>query len=142
MVRGQYKLTGGSDTAKRKESVFKLRQAREFHERTYRQVVEEIQLSWNAYETARTQLEHFKVYEDASKQALVAFRKQFNIGQRTLLDLLDQENEVFQASINYINGLNDLIFSAYRILAGTGKLLWACEVKLAPAGQYYPVIPH
>ncbi len=129
MVRGQYKLTGGSDTAKRKESVFKLRQAREFHERTYRQVVEEIQLSWNAYETAKTQLEHFKVYEDASKQALVVFRKQFNIGQRTLLDLLDQENEVFQASINYINGLNDLIFSAYRILAGTGKLLWACEVK-------------
>ncbi len=129
MVRGQYKLTGGSDTAKRKESVFRLQQARELHERTYRQVVEEIQLSWNAYETAKTQLEHFKVYEDASKQALMAYRKQFNIGQRTLLDLLDQENEVFQASINYINGLNDLIFSAYRILAGTGKLLWAFEVK-------------
>jgi adhesin transport system outer membrane protein len=130
MVRGRYNFTGGKDIARRKETVIELEQAREIRDRTHRQVIESIQLSWNAWQTASQQLEFFKVHVDASKQALASYRKQFNIGQRTLLDLLDQENEVFQASINYINGNNNALFSEYRVLAGIGKLLWTLEVPL------------
>lgn len=130
MVRGRYNFTGGKDIARRQETVYQLDQAKEIRARTHRQVVESMQLSWNAYETAKLQLEYFKTHVDASKQALLAYRKQFNIGQRTLIDLLDQENEVFQANINYVNGLNTLAFSTYRILAGTGKLLWSLDVGL------------
>ena len=130
MVRGRYNFTGGKDIARRKETVIELEQAREIRDRTHRQVIESIQLSWNAWQTASQQLEFFKVHVDASKQALDSYRKQFNIGQRTLLDLLDQENEVFQASINYVNGINNELFSQYRVLAGMGKLLWALEVPL------------
>lgn len=130
MVRGRYNLTGGKDMARRQETVYELEQAREIRDRTRRQVIESVQLSWNAYRTAKSQLEYFKVHVDASTSALAAYRKQFNIGQRTLIDLLDQENEVFQANINYANALNDLMFAEYRILAGTGRLLWALEVPL------------
>jgi adhesin transport system outer membrane protein len=130
MLRGRYNLTGGKDVARRRETVHELDQAREVRGRTRRQVIESIRLSWNAYETARSQLEYFKIHVDASSKALSAYRKQFSIGQRTLVDLLDQENEVFQANINYANGLNDLLFAEYRILAGTGRLLWALEVPL------------
>ncbi len=130
MVRGRYNFTGGKDVARRQETVHELMQAKEIRDRTRRQVTESIRLSWNAYETAKSQLEYFKVHVDASSNALDAYRKQFNIGQRTLIDLLDQENEVFQARINYANALNDLRFAEYRILAGTGRLLWAMEVPL------------
>ena len=130
MVRGRYNLTGGKDMARRQETVYQIDEAREIRDRTRRQVIESIQLSWNAYETAKSQIEFFKIHVDASEQALRAYRKQFNLGQRTLIDLLDQENEVFQANINLVNGLNDLSFSTYRIIAGTGKLLWAMEVPL------------
>ena len=95
-----------------------------------RQISEGIRLAWNAYDTARSQLEDFKLHVNASTKALQAYRKQFTIGQRTLVDVLDQENEVFQANINYTNALNDLMFAEYRILAGTGRLLWALEVPL------------
>jgi len=130
MVRGRYNLTGGKDMARRQETVYQIDEAMEIRDRTRRQVIESIQLSWNAYETAKSQIEFFKIHVDASEQALGAYRKQFNLGQRTLIDLLDQENEVFQAKINLVNGLNDLSFSTYRILAGTGKLLWAMQVPL------------
>lgn len=130
MVRGRYNLTGGKDMARRQETVYQIDEAMEIRDRTRRQVIESIQLSWNAYETAKSQIEFFKIHVDASEQALGAYRKQFNLGQRTLIDLLDQENEVFQAKINLVNGLNDLSFSTYRILAGTGKLLWAMHVPL------------
>ena len=130
MVRGRYNLTGGKDMARRQETVYQIDEAREIRDRTRRQVIESIQLSWNAYETAKSQIEFFQIHVDASKQALLAYRKQFNLGQRTLIDLLDQENEVFQANMNLVNGLTDLSYSTYRILAGTGKLLWAMEVPL------------
>jgi len=130
MVRARYNFTGGKDIARRQETVYQLDQAKEIRARTHRQVVESMQLSWHAYETAKSQLEYFKTHVDASKQALLAYRKQFNIGKRTLIDLLDQENEVFQANINYVNGQYTLALSTYRILAGTGKLLWALGVKL------------
>ncbi len=130
MVRGRYNFTGGKDTARRKETVIELEQAREIRDRTHRQVIESIQLSWNSFQTASRQLEFFSIHVDASKQALEAYRKQFNIGQRTLLDLLDQENEVFQASINSINGHINALFSEYRVIAGTGKLLWTLEVPM------------
>ncbi|MGB5260317.1 MAG: TolC family outer membrane protein [Gammaproteobacteria bacterium] len=130
MLRGRYSFTGGKDVARRQETVYELDQARETRDRTRRQVIESVRLSWNAYETARSQLEYFRIHVDASSKALEAYRKQFNIGQRSLIDLLDQENEVFQANINYANGLNDLMFAEYRILAGTGRLLWAMEIPL------------
>jgi adhesin transport system outer membrane protein len=130
MLRARYNFTGGKDIARRQETVYQLDQAKEIRARTHRQVVESMQLSWHAYETAKSQLEYFKTHVDASKQALLAYRKQFNIGKRTLIDLLDQENEVFQANINYVNGQYTLALSAYRILAGTGKLLWSLGVKL------------
>ena len=130
MLRGRYNLTGGKDMARRQETVYQIDEAKEIRDRTRRQVIESMQLSWNAYETALSQLEFFKIHVEASESALEAYRKQFNLGQRTLIDLLDQENELFQARINLINGLNDVSFATYRILAGTGKLLWALEVPL------------
>jgi len=130
MIRGRYNFTGGKDIARRQETVFQLDQAREIRNRTHRQVTESMKLSWHAYDTASSQLDYLKTHVDASQQALLAYRKQFNIGQRTLIDLLDQENEVFRANINYINGLYSLAYSAYRILAGTGKLLWALNIEL------------
>ena len=130
MLRGRYNLTGGKDMARRQETVYQIDEAKEIRDRTRRQVIESMQLSWNAYDTALSQLEFFKIHVEASEAALGAYQKQFNLGQRTLIDLLDQENELFQARINLINGLNDVSFATYRILAGTGKLLWALEVPL------------
>ena len=130
MFRGRYNFTGGKDLARRQETVYQIDEASEIRDRTRRQVIESIQLSWNAYETSKSQIEFLKIHVEASEKALIAYRKQFNLGQRTLIDLLDQENEVFQARINLVNGLNDLAYSTYRILAGTGKLLWALEVPL------------
>jgi len=130
MVRGRYNLKGGKDMARREETAFLLNEAKEVRNRTHRQVVESIQLSWNANQTTRTQLEYFKAHVDSSEQAHSAYEKQFNIGQRTLLDLLDSKNELLTAQIDYANGKTDFLFSVYRILGGTGKLLWALQVPL------------
>jgi adhesin transport system outer membrane protein len=63
-------------------------------------------------------------------QARDAYRKQFDIGQRTLLDVLDSENEVFVSHSAYLNGKYTVAYAQYRILASMGKLLETLNVAL------------
>jgi len=138
MLRGRYSFTGGADIARREETAFLLSEAKEVRNRTRRQVIESMRLSWNAYERSKSALDSLRIHVDASLQANNAYKKQFSIGQRTLLDVLDSENELFTARIDYENGKRDFLFSIYRILAGTGKLLWALEVPVSAEASTIP----
>ena len=51
-----------------------------------------------------------------------AYRDQFNVGQRTLLDLLDTENELLSARRAAINADTDLTLAYVRTYAGMGVL--------------------
>ena len=62
----------------------------------------------------------------------MCIRDRFNIGQRTLLDLLDSENELFRARTSLTNALYDELFTMYRVLNSTGSLLESMEI-IAPA---------
>ena len=76
-------------TARRRETAERINQAKEIRDNTHRQVVESMRLSWVAHQTVKQQLEFFRIYKDSSIKSNLAYQKQFNIGQRTLLDLLD-----------------------------------------------------
>jgi adhesin transport system outer membrane protein len=58
-----------------------------------------------------------------------AYRAQFNIGQRTLLDLLDAENEYFESRRAYVNARHDYALAHVRSHAATGQLLQALELQ-------------
>jgi adhesin transport system outer membrane protein len=64
-------------------------------------------------------------------QAREAYRQHFDIGQRTLLDLLDTENEYFQARRAYVNARFDRIIADARAQAAMGRLLETLEVRRA-----------
>lgn len=123
-------FNGGKDVAKRNETAHLTSQAKDIRDNTYRQVVETMRLSWIAHQTIKSQMEFFKQHRDASIQANDAYQKQFNIGQRTLLDLLDSANEMYDAKSAYVNAKYDEIFAQYRILASMGGLNNFLQVKL------------
>lgn len=123
MLRLRYNLfNGGKDIARRKETTELIYQAKEIRDNTYRQVVESMRLSWVARETLQSQMNFFKTHKYSSIKSNAAYQKQFNIGQRTLLDLLDSANEMFVAKSDYTNAKYDELFSQYRILASKGSL--------------------
>jgi outer membrane protein, adhesin transport system len=132
MLRLRYNLfNGGKDMARREETAHLISQSKDIRDNTYRQVVESMRLSWVAHTTVHNQLDFFKNHKDASIKALEAYQLQFNIGQRTLLDLLDSANEMYTAKSNYENALFDERYAAYRILASFGGLNQALGVTLA-----------
>lgn len=129
MLRMRYNLfRGGSDEARVGQTASAINEATEISHKTMREVEESISLSWNAYTTALERLTPLKQHAEAMDATREAYTKQFNIGQRTLLDLLDAENEHFTARSNYVTGQYIELFGKYRVLASTGKLLESLQV--------------
>ncbi|MCS5712097.1 TolC family outer membrane protein [Candidatus Berkiella aquae] len=131
MVRARWNLfKGGKDLAAICEKASKMQEAQEVSNRAQRQVVESVRLAWNLYQTALDQLPSLKEHVDASLKTREAYHKQFNIGQRTLLDLLDAENELFGARQDYIQGRYKRILGQYRVMNATGDLTRSLGVAL------------
>jgi adhesin transport system outer membrane protein len=131
MLRLKYNLyNGGTDKARVAERRIQEMEASEIMNRTRRQVEESTRLSWNSLLTSSDRLPKLKAHADATEQTRDAYAKQFNIGQRTLLDLLDSENELYTARSNYIDGQYVEMFARYRLLADMGKLVE--ELGVAP----------
>ena len=129
MVRVRYNLfAGGKDLAREKESAYKLGEAKEIRQRAQREVVEGVNLAWNAYEMLAPQKQYIRDHVIAAKDTQSAYAQQFNLGQRSLLDLLDTENELFEARKDYLQAEYDEIIAKYRVLNATGRLLDSLKV--------------
>tara|TARA_B110000211_G_scaffold234075_1_gene302319 strand:- start:6398 stop:7306 length:909 start_codon:yes stop_codon:yes gene_type:complete len=72
----------------------------------------------------------------SSTKVKIAYKDQFDIGQRTLLDVLDAENESFQSTRSYIIALYDRQSAILTMLKEMGKLLPALNVM----SDQYPSI--
>ncbi|MDP1708672.1 MAG: TolC family outer membrane protein [Gammaproteobacteria bacterium] len=130
MLRMRYNLfKGGSDKARVDETAQLTNEAREIARRTRQQLEQSTRLSWNAMVSAGERLPSLKQHADASLATRDAYTKQFSIGQRTLLDMLDSENEHFTASSNYVTGQYVELFAHYRVLADMGQLLGVLGVS-------------
>lgn len=100
-------------------------------ETTCRDVRQTLRIAFNDRQRIGTQLEFLKIHKDSTAKARAAYLDQFQIGQRTLLDLLDTENEFFQAQRAYVNGSYDYSISSARTLAGMGQLRKAVGIARA-----------
>lgn len=123
MLKMQYNLfNGGGDRARSRQAAFRAEESKALQDRTQREIVEDVNLSWTTYKAIRNQLIYLEQHVDASVQTQDAYDKQFNIGKRTLLDLLDARNELFQAKRAYVSAQHDSLYQQYRILAAMGML--------------------
>ena len=59
----------------------------------------------------------------------MAFQKQWNIGRRTMFDVLDIEAELINAKRDLVNANYDRMYSQYRVLTGLGQLVQTLGLK-------------
>lgn len=115
-------LRGGGDLARKRRETEEASRAVQLEAETKRLVEEQARVDFNARQVA---LERLPTLEDrvlAADQVVAAYRQQFQLGQRTLLDVLDVENELFQARVSLVTGEFDLRVASYQILATMGTL--------------------
>jgi adhesin transport system outer membrane protein len=136
MVRLRYNFyAGGKDAAQSRSAAYKVSEAQEINYSAHRQVTESFRLSWSAYEMLALQKNYLKQHVVSSEETQVAYTQQFSLGQRNLLDLLDTENELFQASQNYMDADFDELSARYRLLNATGQLLDSLRVTRSSTWQ-------
>ncbi|WP_137889350.1 TolC family outer membrane protein [Pseudomonas sp. 2FE] len=124
MLRMRYNLfAGGSNKADLQSKSYQANQALDIRNNALRVLNEELGLAWNALNNARAQLPIAQQYVDYSGNVRTAYQKQFSLGERTLLDLLDSENELFTAQRRLAEVKFTELFTQYRIKATMGELL-------------------
>ncbi|NBF06590.1 TolC family outer membrane protein [Pseudomonas sp. Fl5BN2] len=124
MLRMRFNLfAGGSNKADLESKAYQSNQALDIRNNALRVLNEELGLAWNALNNANAQVPIAQQYVDHSTSVRTAYQKQFSLGERTLLDLLDSENELFTASRRLAEIRNIQLFTQYRIKATMGELL-------------------
>lgn len=119
---------GGSDQALIRQYTERLAASKELRDKACRDVRQTLVIAFNDIQNLNRQLDYLDQHQLAIEKAREAYRKQFEIGQRTLLDLLDTENEYFQARRAYVNATYEHAIAHARTLAGMGNLLTALQV--------------
>ncbi|HHX8291270.1 TPA: TolC family outer membrane protein [Vibrio diabolicus] len=131
MLRMRYNLfNGGSDVANAENFAYQLNKAKDLRERAYRSVEEGLRLSWSALDLTLQQKEFLADHVDSASETVIAYEKQYRIGKRTLLDLLNTENELFEARKNYLDARYSEQYAKYRVMNATGQLLNALRVDV------------
>lgn len=124
MVNMRYNLfAGGSNKADLQSKSYQINQAMDIRNNALRVLNEDLGLAWNALQNARQQLPIAQQYVDYSTRVRESYQQQFQLGDRTLLDLLDSENELFTASRRLEEVRFTELFTQYRIKATMGSLL-------------------
>lgn len=119
---------GGSHSAEKRQFHERANAAREQRVRVCQEVRQTVAIAYNNTTSLQEQLGYQRINREATRKARDAYREQFDIGQRTLLDLLDQENEYFQVSRSVVNAEADFVVAQVSTLAGMGQLLEALQV--------------
>lgn len=89
---------------------------------TRRAVREGVTSAWQALTTARSTMTSIEQQVRAAAIALEGTRREAEVGQRTVLDILDQENDLFQAEVDLVGAKGDEVIASYQLQAAVGQL--------------------
>ena len=120
---------GGSDSALKRQAAESLNASKDLRDKACRDVRQTLEIAYNDTQRIAEQLRYLNAHQLATEKARDAYRKQFDIGQRTLLDLLDTENELFQARRAYVIAVYDRGIAFARTHAAIGTLLQALSLN-------------
>ena len=114
---------GGGDVARSREMVYRFAQAKDERNDAARALEQDVRRTWASMISAGERASAFRKQADANGTVVEAYKDQFNLDRRTLLDVLDSQNEWFVSRSNAINNGYLEMFAVYRLLALRGDLL-------------------
>ncbi|RYZ94289.1 MAG: agglutination protein, partial [Moraxellaceae bacterium] len=121
-------FSGGATRSAVRRALEEVNQAKDLRDKACVDLRQTTQIAFNDTQRIREQLKSLDQHRRSSDKVRVAYSEQFKIGQRSLLDMLDAENEYFQANRAYSGAQADLNIAHARTLAAMGSLLPALNI--------------
>jgi adhesin transport system outer membrane protein len=116
-------FNGGADVARQVVYAERKNQALDLRDKACRDIRQTLSIAYNEVQRLRAQRSSIDLQVTAIEKTRDAYKAQFNIGQRSLLDLLDTENELLTARRTAVNADVDIDQAFLRTQAGMGRLL-------------------
>lgn len=120
---------GGADVARAREFVHRHQQSKESRAEAARAVENDVRQTWASMISSGERAAQFAAQAAANVEVVKAYKDQFNIDRRTLLDVLDAQNELFVSRSNTVNSEFLEMLAVYRLLALKGHLLPSLGVE-------------
>jgi outer membrane protein len=128
---------GGAEWSQIREAKELNNRARLSVEDARRATEEGVQNAWESYRAARASSEANRQQVKASEIAFEGVQQELEVGSRTTLDVLDQQQELLNARVALVRTERDEIVASYSLLSAMGKLT-AQNLEL-PVQIYDPV---
>lgn len=114
---------GGADRARARETLYRTASAKQRRLVTMRQVEKQTRDTWAAMLAAADRTRQYQDQAKANEKVVSVYLDQFTINRRSLLDVLDAQNELFISRSNALNSAFAEKFAVYQLLALEGRLL-------------------
>ena len=131
-------FNGGTDSARERQYASLLTQAENLRDKACVDARQTVAIAFNDVRKLNEQLGYLDRNVVSIQKARDAYRQQFDIGQRSLLDLLNSENELYTAKRSYVLAEEDLATAVVRTYAGMGALVASLGLKRPDAQNLAP----
>jgi TolC family type I secretion outer membrane protein len=127
---------GGGEFARVRESRQRVRQRRDQLETAHHSVQELVTASWERLLAATAAIDAFRAEVRANQIALEGVQQEALVGARTVLDVLDAEQELFTSQVNLVRASREEILASYQLKLAVGQL--TVEGLSLPVQAYNP----
>lgn len=114
--------TGGADYARLRAAKQTAAEQRRLIDQSRNDAVQEATQAWSRLETARAQVGSLMKQVQANEVALEGVQREAEVGARTVLDILDAEQELLQSQVDLVTARRDEVIAAYQLKAAIGDL--------------------
>jgi outer membrane protein, adhesin transport system len=114
---------GGQDSWKRAEAGQRMIEEQQKHARLQREALESLDKAWAARTITTDRAAALVRDVEAARRTFIAYNKEYELGQRTLIDLLNSQNQYFNANVSLVSARGVAVFADYQLLAAMGQLL-------------------
>lgn len=119
---------GGINRANYQEMVRRASEARYRLYQVVRESEEDVRTAWSKLKTQGRLIDDLATQSRVSDDLLLSYRSQFNVGRRSLLDVLDAQNARYNTQVRLETARFSEIFARYQTLAATNRFLSAMSV--------------
>lgn len=123
MLVMNYNLYNGGKDQAEKLKYKSLQKFEAAHKQTLEEELKEsLDLAWNSYVMLNEQLTYQKDYQKYTENSKEAYFEEFQLGRKSLIDLLDIQDEINSIKMQITSNEYEILISKYRILDATGEL--------------------
>ncbi|WP_152183892.1 TolC family outer membrane protein [Sulfurimonas indica] len=116
-------FNGFNDQASIEKSYAKIQQEIANKNDTKRKIHQSLKIAWAAQTKLKKQLLHLQEYKNFSYKTLVLYSKEYDLGRRSLLDLLSTQNDFIRSKAQIITTEFGILYAQYKILDTMGILV-------------------